>query len=120
VTRHDEGGDEMGMYNDVKAELPCPVCKRTASVDVQFKYGDLGLHHYKIGDSLNWGQRDRGHPGREAVVVSGEAWACPLCGYDGDWPAYVFLLKDVIVGVQPATGEYPFVALQSSFLVLRE
>ena len=42
----------MGTFNTVSADLACPRCGSRAIRRIQFKYGNLRLHEYKVGDQL--------------------------------------------------------------------
>jgi hypothetical protein len=103
------GGLVMGAFNEVHAAVPCPRCEETVETDVQFKYGAVVQHQYKVGDKIIWGANNVGMPGKELVVVDGEGTQCPKCGYDGDWPLYVTIERDVIRSVSAPTGEHDFV-----------
>jgi hypothetical protein len=110
----------MGAYNEVRARLVCPSCKMDVEATVQFKYGSVVHHKYSIGDKIVWGANDVGRPGRQLVVVEGEAMGCPNCGYDADWPAYIVVENDIIRSVTNATGAYDFASTAESYIVLRE
>lgn len=109
----------MGAFNVVTAAARCPACSQQVTVRVQFKYGDTWQHEYRVGDSLTWGGNDVGVPGRGRVVVDGVAERCRQCGNDDEWNFYVFVERDVIVAVEPATGEYRFPP-DDGFIVLNE
>ena len=94
----------MGAFNDVRARVTCPSCTKDVEVEVQFKYGSVWQHHYELGATLLWGTNDVGQPGRALVIADGEAGECPACGYDGDWPAYVTIERDVIQSARTSTG----------------
>ena len=111
----------MGAFNMVKTQATCPACGQIVEIAVQFKYGDTWQHTYKISQPLRWGGNDVGKPGKAWVVVDGVAETpCPHCGFDDEWNFYVFLVEDRIVRVEPATGEYDFARVQSTYIVLQE
>ena len=111
----------MGAFNIVSASANCPRCHQRVEVAVQFKYGDVWQHEYRIMDELKWGSTtDIGKPGLEHVVLDGEGESCPVCRYDGDWGFYVYIERDRIVEVQPADGRYDFVTSGSSYIVLKK
>ena len=107
----------MGAFNTVETSGTCPCCKQAVNLEVQFKYGNTYQHHYKIGDVITWGGNDIGKPGRTRVVVDGVA-VCPDCDCDVDYE--VWLEKDKIVDVKPATGAYDFSSLDDAYIVLEE
>jgi hypothetical protein len=111
----------MGAFNLVKTQATCPACDQTIEIAVQFKYGDTWQHTYTISQPLHWGGNDVGKSGKAWVVVDGVAETpCPHCGFDDEWNFYVFLVEDRIVRVEPATGEYDFARVQSTYIVLQE
>jgi hypothetical protein len=84
-------------------------------------------HKYEVGDSLKWleeasvrmGKRNAGQPGHPKVVVDGCAERCPECHFEvfePDSDFRVCLLRDVIIDVIPATGQYDF--RPAAFIVL--
>jgi hypothetical protein len=107
----------MGAFNTVEISGTCPCCKNEVSLEVQFKYGDTYQHHYKLDDVITWGGNDIGKPGRSRVVVDGMA-GCPACDCDLDYE--VWLEKDRIVAVKPATGAYDFVSIHGEPIVIEE
>lgn len=109
----------MGAFNTVRTRADCPRCCIATDVTVQFKYGDIYQHHYRVGDTLRWGGNDKGVPGTTCAVVNGIAeTACFNCGYD-DWYFYVFVERDIITSVISADGRYDFVGVGKTFLVIR-
>jgi len=110
----------MGAFNEVLGKLPCPQCLNLVEIEIQFKYGSVFQHKYKLGEKLIWGGNDVGMPDRARVVLDGEGSKCSSCGYDRDWPVYVYLDNDVITSVTVATGVYDFASVHESFLVLSE
>ncbi|MFO0547055.1 MAG: hypothetical protein U0271_01640 [Polyangiaceae bacterium] len=67
------------MYNAFYCELSCPVCKRSALQEVQFKYGNLRRHEYREGDTLVWGEPAVGDARYHDVLVLGIT-DCTSCG----------------------------------------
>lgn len=55
----------MPAYNTVK------IVDSGQTVTVQFKYGEVWQHEYKIGESIKWGDNNTGIEGAEKVVVYG-------------------------------------------------
>ena len=107
----------MGAFNTVEISGTCPGCQKEDTLEVQFKYGDTYQHRYKVGDVITWGGNDRGKPGHSKVVVYGFA-VCPIC--DAELEYEVWLEKDRIVAVKPATGTYDFVSIGRGYIVIQE
>ncbi len=123
----------MGLFNTVGIERVCPNCGNLVEFKVQFKYGYVRDHEYRIGDRLQWGRDfpdkpyayrgDVGKPGTRQVVVDGIAEGCPVCGYsygpDGVLDYEVWVEDDQIVAVRPASGRHTF-EHEDSYIVLQE
>lgn len=107
----------MGLYNTVEISGTCPSCNKDVNLEVQFKYGDMYLHRYKLGDVITSGGIDIGKPGRTRVVVDGIA-GCPGCDCDLDYE--VWLEKDRIVAVKPVTGGYDPASTDEGYIVIEE
>jgi hypothetical protein len=108
----------VGAFNTVGSVSTCPQCLEEVPINVQFKYGSVWQHHYRIGDILRWGGNDRGQRGEVSVVVDAVAEACPNCGFDGDWDFYVFVTDGRITSVTPADGSLDFVSNGCGYLVM--
>ncbi|MGE0787633.1 MAG: hypothetical protein AB7S26_18300 [Sandaracinaceae bacterium] len=86
---------------------------------VQYKFGGVWQHYYRIGDTIQWDGNDVGSQGTQRVVAYGVADAgCPVCGYEGDWDFYVLFEHDQIVGVEAADGRYDFMRAGATYLEL--
>jgi len=44
----------MGMFNNLKLNMRCPVCNKSHDFEIEFKFGLLDLHEYSIGDKVEW------------------------------------------------------------------
>jgi hypothetical protein len=66
----------MGAYNTVMVDWKDPATQETRTLHVQFKYGDVWQHEYRIGDALKWGGNDIGERGAQRVVVDA-VWMGP-------------------------------------------
>jgi hypothetical protein len=42
----------MGLFNYLYAKVDCPICGHNAEREIQFKYGQLRLYKYALGDHL--------------------------------------------------------------------
>jgi len=69
-------------------------------VEIQFRYGDVWQHEYRVGDVLRWGGNDVGAPGQSMVRVEGIAGPCPSCGA-ADLEYDILIEADVIRAVEP-------------------
>ena len=97
----------MGLVNYVSAPLICSHCGRTEMFRVCFRYGDVWQHEYRVGDRIEWDRNNVGVAGKGNVVADGEASACPHCHELGG-PCEVYLERDAITGVCPASGKFDF------------
>ena len=71
----------MGMFNTVSAEAECPWCHQIGTYRIQFKYGEIGLSEYVLGETLKWDGKWSavGRKDAHQVLVLGLAHACPHC-----------------------------------------
>src|SRR5262245_49521167 len=85
----------MSAFNTMLSEQTCPQSGTPSLWRVQFKYGEVWQHEYRVGDQLVWGKNSIGKPGARRVVVDAVAEPCTNCGYDpGDF--YVLVENDRI------------------------
>ena len=107
----------MGAYNTVTILAKCKACGSTASVTVQFKFGETRQIDYVVGDRLRWGGNDIGRPGLSRVVVAGAGEDCTACGAEGgDYE--VWIERDVIVRVDPVDAPSRFLDAQETFVII--
>jgi len=66
----------MRMFSAVRTDFVCPRCGQAQSGEVQFEYGNLYSHRYKVGDRLVWGR-----PQVDSVSVSDGDIHYPSEGY---------------------------------------
>jgi hypothetical protein len=107
----------MGAFNTVRILGTCPSCKNEVNLEVQFKYGDVWQHHYQVGDVINWGGNDIGKSDRRKVIVEGFA-ICPICDSELDYE--LWLEKDRIIAVKPASGTYDLASTPEGYIVIEE
>jgi hypothetical protein len=85
----------MSAYNriELSEREACPNCGSCIVRIVQFKYGEVWQHTYRVGDPLVWGENNIGAPGHHKVIASAHPEGCPVCG---DVPEfrYEVLLED--------------------------
>jgi hypothetical protein len=61
----------MSAYNTVTFQWSDFMTKKLFDLQVQFKYGEVWQHEYKIGDHIKWGTNEIGDPSAKRVVVEG-------------------------------------------------
>ena len=61
----------MSAYNTVIFSWKDTKTKKNYDLQIQFKYGEVWQHEYKIGDNLKWGSNNTGDPLAKKVVVEG-------------------------------------------------
>ena len=111
-------GELMGLYNTLVADILCPGCSSTITVEAQFKYGNVReMRIYAVGESLNWGLIQYGKPGAKRVVVSAELDPCPSCHRELE-DYVVVIVQDRIEGLVGPTQAYDFAGQNAYFLVL--
>lgn len=99
----------MGLYNTIQTHIQCS-CGITSTVDAQFKYGDLQLLGYFIGDPIP-------HPDSTARLVAVDAVAsCPRC--DTEHHFDVIVDRGVIRSVEAADGTHEYTHGNGRYLVL--
>lgn len=75
----------MGSFNILEADLLCPRCKVTATMEIEFKFGSPDLTRYHLGDKLTWGrsklEKKLASYTSDPVVAEGYV-QCPECNKD--------------------------------------
>lgn len=94
----------MGAFNVLLVPDRCSVCGSDVERRVQFAWGDVWQHVYRVGDTLRWGGNDEGDPGLRRVVVEAAAERCPVCGAPGP-EGDVVIERDVLVGFREDAAE---------------
>ena len=87
----------MAAFNSVVVLMECPGCGHAETREVQFRYGQVYLHRYYVGSSLNWGQPAVGEKGTEQTTVPAWLGPCTKCGREGDLD--LVIRSNRIVGV---------------------
>jgi hypothetical protein len=109
----------MGAFNTVTVDQKCNRCGQNTTIKVQFKYGDVWQHQYRIGDVIRWYKNNIGKPGYKHVVADAISEECPNCG-NSNQNYEVWLENDRIVKVIPASGKFDFVSEEETYIVLEE
>lgn len=73
----------MGLYNTLYVERTCSNCGQLALQYIQFKFGECGLHEYRLGDELEWGRNDKGQRGPGLIQTYGISAGCRNCREGG-------------------------------------
>ncbi|GIJ49141.1 hypothetical protein Val02_60270 [Virgisporangium aliadipatigenens] len=79
------GGQIVGSYNLLQAELQCPHCDERAACEVEFRLGLLDLRTYRLGEPLRWagGRRDKPLRCPDRGDATGAGYTvCPVCERD--------------------------------------
>ena len=107
----------MGHYNTLFVESICTSCYSKTTLKIQFMYGEIWDHIYRLGDELLWGLNNVGEQGEKHVVIDGEAEECDSCGETVDY--LIFVEDDVIKSIRQNDGEYHFFGTDG-FIVLKQ
>jgi hypothetical protein len=106
----------MGAFNTVIVDWQDAATHERRTLHVQFKYGDVWQHQYKVGDVLKWGGNDIGERGARRVVVDAVL--------DGPEPGHIptefeiYIVNGAIADVRPSSGVFDFEAADETFIVL--
>jgi hypothetical protein len=103
------------MYSVVPCEFSCPRCRSVSRSEVQFRYGNLWLHHYAIRDELVWGEPQVGNSYEAMVAVQGLG-ECTQCKADLEFDVIVEF--GAIVSVAPSSGEHDYSAAPDYYVVI--
>ncbi|PCJ54382.1 MAG: hypothetical protein COA79_21940 [Planctomycetota bacterium] len=68
----------MSRFSKLYVEHKCPECKLKENFNIQFQYGELENHHYKLGSRVKWGENNKGKEDFQQVIVDGMG-TCSLC-----------------------------------------
>ena len=108
----------MSLYNTLAVESICTKCYSRTTLKIQFRYGEIWDHIYSLEDEIKWGSNNVGEQGKKQVVLDGEAEACDSCDETVDY--LIFLENDVIRAVKENTGEYSFLNMDDTFIVIED
>jgi len=108
----------MGLYNTLVIESICSRCYSRATLKIQFRYGEIWDHMYSLDDEIKWGSNNTGTPGKKYVVLDGEAEPCDSCDEAVDY--LIFLVDDIIKAAKVNEGEYSFLNMEDTFIVIED
>lgn len=111
------------IVNLLRLESECPACGKAGEFVLQFRYGDVWRHRYRLGDMIRFsgGETDVGSPGFSKVVLAAQLNWCRHCKMEqGDIEGYVYVENDRIGSFKVADGTYDFGDNEDDFLVLEE
>ncbi len=103
------------MYSAVSCEFSCPRCGSGSRSDVQFRYGNLWVHHYAIRDELVWGEPQVGYSYEALVAVQGLG-ECVQCRSELEFDVVVEFGR--IVSVAPSSGVYDYSGAPDCYVVI--
>jgi len=92
----------MGSYNTLITDIKCSNCNASFEGKIQFRYGNTVQLKYRIGDKVEWGGNQIGHPNERKVKVYGilESEQCPVCGKENENNEFdIFVENRVLVSV---------------------
>ncbi|WP_326662525.1 hypothetical protein [Streptomyces sp. NBC_00385] len=97
----------MGVYDRLFVPAPSPCCQCGAQGDlvIQFHFGDVYLHRFRVGDTIAWSDRAKGSPRTGRFEMPGYPEWCTRCGFDPEEHYLVQFDGNVIVGYREATEE---------------
>ncbi|WP_328867194.1 hypothetical protein [Streptomyces sp. NBC_00304] len=97
----------MGVYDRlfVPRDSPCPQCGSRADLVIQFHFGDVWLHRFRVGDTIAWSAGAKGSPRTGRFGIPGYPEWCEACGLDDEDLYVVEFDGDVITGHRRATEE---------------
>ena len=107
----------MSAYNTVGFSWENPKTKEMHNVLIQFKYGEVWQHAYKVGDALLWGNNDIGNPSAKKVVVEGVLEGDKL---SNEMPEdfEIYIIDNKIESIKPFTNTYNFSKTENDYIVL--
>jgi hypothetical protein len=100
----------MGTFNTLHVAVTCSNCKTAYNDKIQFAYGDVWQHHYKVGDEILWDINNVGVRDANRAIVYGisELDFCPICGISLDNEYDIVVVDNRIVLVKPMEEYSPY------------
>jgi hypothetical protein len=114
---HDFKENNMSAYNTIIFPWKDPESNKSYDLLIQFKYGEVWQHEYKVGDLLKWGANDVGDHSAKKVVVEGVLEGEKLTDkMPEDFEIYI--VNNKIENVLPSTHNYDFSKTDNDYLIL--
>ncbi|ROQ69119.1 hypothetical protein EDD93_3615 [Streptomyces sp. 840.1] len=97
----------MGVYDRlfVPSASPCSRCGSQEELVIQFHFGDVWLHKFRVGDAITWSDTAKGSARTGRFRVPGYPEWCKACGLDNEDSYVVEFDSDVITGYREATED---------------
>jgi hypothetical protein len=102
----------MGTFNTLQIPVLCNNCNKTYTERIQFAYGDVWQHEYRIGDELIWDRNNVGVKHTKHVVIYGisEISLCPNCGIQLNNEYDIIAINNKIESIRPIESYTPYQA----------
>ena len=102
------------MYSTTRGSLACSSCGWSGEVEVQFTYGNLYAHDYRVGDAIVWGSTQVGDPSEKRVAAEGIT-SCPGCRAEALFD--VIIVDGTLEAVEPSTGRFDYARGEGNYVV---
>ena len=93
----------LARFNTVYIQVNCISCGEAIKLGIQFRYGEVLQHNYRLNDRLSWGYNNVGQSHLGTVLADGTPCRCPAFGLRAT-ATDLYLIRitdDVIVDVAP-------------------
>ena len=112
----------MSSFNILNTIVKCIKCNQEYEAEIQFKFGDVWQHEYKIGDQILWGGNDIGFPNLKQVKVYGvlSKAKCQTCSNETTDEFDIFIESDVINNISPILNGKEYLKGDGNFLIIKE
>ena len=95
----------MGLFNELFTVRECPRCKKVSPIVVEFKFGDVNLHKYLIGEQLRLTEKSHG---QESHFFQGNGYAvCFNC--EKDFWVKILVENHILVAVEHDKSKSGFI-----------
>jgi hypothetical protein len=109
----------MGTFNILKDKRACSVCGNIVELSIQFKYGEVWLYTYTLGDEIKWGEKNIGSQDHKKVLVTGITEKCPACNTSG--VEYEILVEsNKIIAAKPLSEKDSFRLQNQDYIILEK
>ncbi len=108
----------MSAYNTVTYPWKDPNSGKMYDLQIQFKYGEIWQHEYKVGDLLKWGDNDIGDRSADKVFVEGVLEGEKLTDtMPKNFEIYIGCNK--IECILPSSNKYNFLETDNDYIVFK-